>query len=116
MAQRTFLRIALLPVILITHYYLHAQVAFKSGYYQISGGLYTECCGFGGNDFVHELPDENQQFVELIIDSGGTNARLSFLQADMFTVFRSPQPPGPVPGFPFSFYNGTVFSDYIPFL
>lgn len=106
---------ALLSIILITHYRIQAQTALRSGYYEISVGLFTECCGFGGNDFFYELPDENEQFVELIIDSSGTSARLTFLQPDMFTVFRSPQAIG-VPGFPFTFGNGMVFSNYIRFL
>src|SRR3954466_7501603 len=117
MALRTFLRFTLVSLIVITHYRIHAQTAFTTGYYQISAGLYTECCGIAGNDFSYELPDENQQFVELIIDPGGTNARLTFLRPDMFTVFRSPQEPfQPFPGFPFSFVNGMVFSNYIRFL
>jgi hypothetical protein len=113
MAQRTFLRFTLVSLIVITHHRIHAQTAFTTGYYQISGGLYTECCGIAGNDFSYELPDQNQRFVELIIDPGGTSARLTFLRPDMFTVFRSPQEP---PGFPFSFANGMVFSNYIRFL
>ncbi len=118
MAQRTFLRVALLSLIVIMHHTIHAQTTFRTGYYEINGGLFTECCGFGGNDFFYDLPDENQWFVELIIDSAGTTAQLSFLWPDMLTVFRSPQAPFPQPngGFPFSFYNGMVFSNYIRFV
>ena len=115
MIQRT-LRVALLPLMLIAHYRIHAQTAFTSGYYEISAGLYAECCGIGG-EFGYQLPDENQQFAELIIDPGGTSARLTFLQPDMFTVFTAysviyPQ----TVAFPFTFSNGIVFSNYIRFV
>ena len=114
--QRTFLCVALLSVIAITHYRIQAQTAFTSGYYEISGGLYTECCGIAG-EFGYQLPEENQQFVELIIDPGRTSARLTFLQPDMYTVFTTypviyPQ----TVAFPFTFNNGVVFSNYIRFV
>ena len=121
MAPKTFLVVALFSAIVILHYEVHAQTAFRSGYYEISAGCYTECCGIAGAfgpGWECVLPDENQQFVELIIDPSGGSAQLSFLQPDMFTVFRSPQYPFPQQntGFPFTFYNGMVFSNYIRFV
>jgi len=92
---------------------IEAQNGFTSSYYQISGGEYTECCGFAG-PFVYPLPDDNQAAIELIIDPDGTTARLTFLAPDMFTVFTS-YPVMPGTGFPFTFDRGIVSSNYIRF-
>jgi len=92
----------------------HAQSTFKSGYYEINSGLYTECCGFAGIPFDYEVPDERQQFVELIINPGGTTAKLTFLGPDLQTVFTSyPWVAGRT--FAFSFNDGIVLPDRIQF-
>jgi len=113
MLRETVLSVAILSIFASTLHRIEAQSAFTNGYYQISRGLYTECCGFAGDPFIYELPDDNQGFVELLIDPGGTTARLTFLAPDIYRVFRSPVFGSS--GFAFTFGNGVVFSNYIRF-
>ena len=90
-----------------------AQTTFKSGFYEITSGEYSECCGFVGIPFRYELPDERQQFVELALNPAGTTARLTFLGPDLQTVFTSY--PWTERTFAFSFSNGIVLPDRIQF-
>ncbi len=114
MLGRTWIGLATLSALTLGLRPAHAQSTFKSGYYEITSGQYTECCGFAGLPFSYELPDERQGFVELIVDPGGSTARLTFLGPDLQTVFTSyPWIAGRT--FAFSFNNGIVFSNYIQF-
>ena len=114
MLERTLIGLATLSALALGFRPAQAQSTFKSGYYQITGGLYSECCGIAGNPFEYELPDERQGFVELSVDPGGATARLTFLGPDLRTVFTS-YPWIPDRTFAFSFDNGIVFSNYIQF-
>ena len=114
MLERTLIGLATLSAFTLGFRSVQAQSTFKSGYYAITGGLYTECCGIAANTFSYELPDERLGFVELIVDPGGHTARLTFLNPDLRTVFTS-YPWFPEETFAFSFNNGIVFSDYIQF-
>ncbi len=120
MLRRTISSAAIFSIFVSTLQRIDAQAAFTNAYYQINQGLYTECCGFAGDPFVYPLPDDNQGFVELIIDPGGASARLTFLLPDMYRVFtpyNTPTYPNPTgSGFAFSFGNGMVFSNYIRFV
>jgi hypothetical protein len=112
MLRRTILCVVIGWTVLIDLDLIHAQSTFVSAYYQITAGDYAECCGFAG-PFAYNLPDDNQAFVELIIDPGGTTARLTFLQPDMQTVFTTH--PTPASEFPFTFDRGIVSSNSIQF-
>jgi hypothetical protein len=114
MLERTLIGLATLSAFTLGFQPAQAQSTFKSGYYEITGGLYSECCGFAGNPFDYELPDERLGFVELIVDPGGHTARMTFLSPDLRTVFTS-YPWFPERTFAFSFNNGIVFSNYIQF-
>jgi hypothetical protein len=114
MLERTLVGLATLSALTLGLRPAQAQSTFKSGYYEITSGLYSECCGFAGNPFSYELPDERQGFVELSIDPGGNTARLTFLGPDLRTVFTS-YPWIPDRTFAFSFNNGIVSSNYIQF-
>jgi hypothetical protein len=91
-----------------------AQSKFKSGIYSISSGLYSECCGFAGNPFDYELPDERLGAVELVVAPDGKTARMTFLSPDLSTVFTS-YPWIAERTFAFSFGNGIVSSNSIQF-
>src|SRR5437867_3267474 len=65
-----------------------AQGAPASGIYRITSGEYRECCGIAG-PLIYALPDQNQAFVQLTIDSQRNVAEMSFLGDDMHTVFRT---------------------------
>ena len=84
-----------------------------SGLYQIISGTYSECCGIGG-PFTHSLPEANQNYVQLTVDSQENHAQMAFLGEDLHTVF-STAPGGPGGGFTFLFGTGTVFPDHIQF-
>ena len=114
MLERTLIGLATLSALTLGLRPAQAQSTFKSGYYEITSGLYTECCGFAGIPFSYELPDERQRFVALTVDPGGNTARLTFLGPDLRTVFTS-YPWIPDRTFAFSFNNGIVFSNYIQF-
>jgi len=90
-----------------------AQEVPIGGLYQIISGTYTECCGVAG-PFIHSLPETNQTYVQLTIDSQENHAQMAFLGEDLHTVF-STSPGGPGTGFTFLFTTGTVFSDHIQF-
>ncbi len=90
-----------------------AQEVPVSGLYQIISGRYTECCGIAG-PFIYSLPDTNQYYVQLTVDSQGNHAQMAFLGEDLHTVF-STAPGGPGTGFTFLFTTGVVFSDHIQF-
>ena len=114
MLKRTLIGLATLSVLALGIRPAPAQTTFKSGYYEIASGEYSECCGFAGLPFQYEVPDERQQFVELSVDPGGATARLTFLGPDLQTVFTSyPWISGRT--FAFSFNNGIVFSNHIQF-
>ena len=114
MLERTLIGLATLSALALGLLHAQAQSTFKSGYYEITGGLYSECCGFAGNPFDYELPDERLGFVELIVNPGGNTAKLAFLTPDLRTVFTS-YPWITDRTFTFSFNNGIVFSNYIQF-
>ena len=84
-----------------------------SGLYQIISGTYSECCGIGG-PFTHSLPEANQNYVQLTVDSQENHAQMAFLGEDLHTVF-STSPGGLGTGFTYSFGTGTVFPDHIQF-
>jgi len=90
-----------------------AQEVPVSGLYQIISGRYTECCGIGG-PFIYSLPNTNQYYVRLTVDSQENHAQMAFLGEDLHTVF-STAPGGPGTGFTFLFTTGVVFSDHIQF-
>ena len=90
-----------------------AQEVPVSGLYQIISGRYTECCGIAG-PFIYSLPDTNQYYVQLTVDSQGNRAQMAFLGEDLHTVF-STAPGGPGTGFTFLFTTGVVSSDDIQF-
>jgi hypothetical protein len=90
-----------------------AQEVPISGLYQIISGTYTECCGIAG-PFIHTLPETNQTYVQLTVNSQEHNAQMAILGEDLHTVF-STSPGGPGAGFTFLFNTGMVFSDYIQF-
>lgn len=114
MLGRTWIGLAALSALSLGFQSAQAQSTFKSGYYEITSGLYTECCGIAANTFKYELPDERQKFVELMVDPGSHTARLTFLNPDLRTVFTS-YPWFPETTFAFSFSNGVVFPDHIQF-
>ncbi|HEU0009217.1 MAG TPA: hypothetical protein VFT34_05305 [Verrucomicrobiae bacterium] len=114
MLERTLIGLATLSALTLGLRPAQAQSTFKSGYYEITSGLYSECCGIAANTFSYELPDERLGFVGLIVDPGGHTARLTFLSPDLRTVFTS-YPWFPEETFAFSFNNGIVFSNYIQF-
>ena len=92
---------------------LPAQNGPISGVYQITGGSYSECCGFGGNDFGYDLPNEQQSFVRFTVDPQRSLATMTFLAEDLRTVFsRIACPPGAIN---FSFNYGFVFSNLTVF-
>jgi hypothetical protein len=114
MLKRALIGFATLSAFALGSQPAQAQSTFRSGYYEITSGLYTECCGIAANTFKYELPDERQRFVELIVDPGGHAARMTFLGPDLRTVFTS-YPWFPETTFAFSFSNGVVFPDCIQF-
>lgn len=84
-----------------------------SGYYEIQSGAYTQCCGLAGES--HDpLPNENQRFVRLQVDSQARSASLTFLGPDLRTVFSqfSCALGGPIN---FSFDHGFVFTNVLEF-
>ena len=84
-----------------------------SGLYHIISGTYTECCGIAGQ-LIHSLPEANQSYVQLTVDSQTNQVQMAFLGEDLHTVF-STNPGGPETGFTFLFNTGTVLSDHIQF-
>jgi len=63
-----------------------AQSAAVSGLYEIVSGTYTECCGIAG-EMRLPLPNEDQRFVRLSVDSQTDLATMTFLGRDLQTVF-----------------------------
>ena len=114
MLRGTLVGLAALVALALSFRQAQAQSHFKSGYYEITSGEFTECCGFAGNPFSYVLPDERQAFVELILDPGGNTARMAFLMPDLRTAFNS-YPWITDRSFAFSFDNGVVHSNYIQF-
>jgi hypothetical protein len=92
----------------------HGQNSFSPGYYEISSGEYSECCGIAGA-IRTSLPNDSQRFVRLTRDSQSPGATMTILGADMQTVF-STRPLCPPPeSIPFSFTGGLLFPDRIIF-
>jgi hypothetical protein len=89
-----------------------AQTAPVSGIYQIVSGTYIQCCGFSGNGISQPLPNESQSFVDLSVD--GNLANMTFLGADMQSVYRIVVCPGTEPIY-FNFNYGFVSSNSIFF-
>jgi hypothetical protein len=109
MWMRTLSIVSFLTIVIGSTY---AQSGFTSGLYRIVFGRYTECCGIAG-PFTYTLPNENQTFVELTVDSG-SRARMKLLAEDGHTVFQTYW--RPAGGFTFSFSNGMVLGDSIQFV
>jgi hypothetical protein len=90
-----------------------AQSTAISGLYQIISGTYSACCGIGG-DFPSQLPNPEQSFIRLTVNSQGKDPTMTILGADMQTVFSVLScPPGP--RIPFRFDYGNAFSNWIAF-
>ena len=90
-----------------------AQSGPASGLYQIVSGSYIECCGLAGA-FRQNLPNATQSFIKLTVDPQKKLAAMTFLGADMQTVFSVvPCPAGDPIGFDFS--TGLIFSNRIVF-
>jgi len=89
-----------------------AQSGPSTARHQIASGEFRACCGIAG-ETVQRLPDDQQAWVELSIDSGGNSATLAFLGQDQ-QVFHIPAF-GARPDFYFIFTNGIVLPDRIQF-
>src|SRR5947207_12415585 len=94
--------LSLESLVVLTFGFSFAHGAPASGIYQITSGEYRECCGIAG-PLIYELPNQNQAFVQLTIDPQLNVARMSFLKADMHTVFTNW--PSTSNAFTFSFTN-----------
>ncbi len=90
-----------------------AQTGPISGLYVITSGHYSECCGFAGA-FDYDLPDANQTFIDLRINTDNDTARMRFLGEDRRTVFHTIHSM-PNNSFTFDLTNGQVFPDHIQF-
>jgi hypothetical protein len=90
-----------------------AQSAPVSGLYQIVSGTYDTCCGLAG-DFRVDLPNEEQSFVRLTVDTQSNFATMTFLGKDMQTVHSIVPCPAGDP-IPFHFDYGFIFSGSIEF-
>lgn len=101
LSTRSLLWRALAPAIALFVTLVHGQAATTSNLFHITAGRYTSCCGIAG-PFTQELPDVEQSFVSLVIDSNQLSATMTILRDDQQTVFRT-------------FENGRVFADYIEF-
>jgi hypothetical protein len=92
----------------------HGQSSFTAGYYEISSGEYSQCCGIAGA-IGTSLPNDSQRFIRLTRDSQSPAATMTIFGADMQTVF-STRPFCPPPeSIPFSFTGGLLFPDRIVF-
>jgi hypothetical protein len=91
-----------------------AQAAPRSGTYEIQSGTFYECCGLIGVPVSTVLPNAQQAFIRLQVDSAGATASLAILGADNQTVFQKFTCP-PAPGVSFSFSHGQVYADHIAF-
>jgi hypothetical protein len=91
-----------------------AEAGPLSGVYQILSGRYNECCGFTGTDSGYDLPSPNQSYVKLTIDPQSSLASMTFLGADMQTVF-SRTPCSTVGPLNFAFDYGFVSTNGIIF-
>ena len=90
-----------------------AQSTARSGLYQIVSGTYAECCGIGG-EIRHPLPNQQQSFIRLSINSEQRDPTMTILGADMQTVFTVRRCP-PASPLPFLFDHGLAFSNWIAF-
>jgi hypothetical protein len=110
MFTHNVIRSAISLAFVVSTYPAGAQSGAVSGLYQVVSGRYSECCGFAGGEFAHDLPTETQSFVRFTLDAGGNVATMKFLAADMQTVFHTI--PCPASGaIDFSFDHGLVFSN-----
>jgi len=109
------IHLAIIAAILLASQSALAQTGPVSGVYQILSGRYNECCGFSGSDSGYNLPSPDQSYVKLTFDSQNGFASMTFLGADMQTVFsRNPCPTvGPLN---FTFDYGFVYPEGIVFL
>jgi hypothetical protein len=113
MTKHKTVRLILLSVAVLLLASPRAQEVPVSGLYQIISGTFTECCGIAG-PFINSLPETNQNYVQLTVDSQQNHVQMAFLGEDLHTVF-STSPGGPGTGITFLFTTGTVFSDHIQF-
>src|SRR6059036_3589890 len=84
-----------------------AQEVPASGLYKIISGMYTECCGLAGQH-IYSLPNANQSYVQLTVDSQASHAQMALLGEDLHTLF-STDPSGLGFRFTFLFTTGVVF-------
>jgi hypothetical protein len=108
----------ILPLIIIVTAVLvaptFAQSTARSGLYQIVSGVYAEHGGFPGS-IVRQLPNANQSFIRLSVNSQPGDPTMTILGADMQTAFSLLTcPPGP--RVPFTFDHGFASSNRIVFV
>ena len=113
MMKHKTVRLAVLSAAVLQLASPRADEVPASGLYQIISGTYSECCGIGG-PFTHSLPEANQNYVQLTVDSQENHAQMAFLGENLHTLF-STSPGGPGTGFTFLFTTGTVLADHILF-
>ncbi len=91
-----------------------SQTPPQTGLYQIISGTYTECCGLAGES-RSALPNDQQSFLKLTVDSQGQTAAMTLLGKDMKTVFSVFVCP---PGSPaaLAFDQGVLVSNRIEFV
>jgi len=90
-----------------------AQAEPVTQLFQISSGIYKECCGFAG-EVTYALPTPSQSYLQLIFSAPSGPATLTVLGDDQQTIHSIfPCPPGPL--IPFEFQGGVVFPDRIIF-
>jgi hypothetical protein len=112
--QSTLLNNGMVTTLLLHFAFCLCSVAAQApfaGMYEITSGDYIECCGLGGESrFI--LPSSSQRFVSLRVQNN--SATMTFLGADMQTVFSRAKCPGPG-GINLSFDHGLIFPDKIIF-
>lgn len=92
-----------------------AQLAAKSGFYEISSGDYIECCGIAGENHI-SLPNSAQRFVKLNVDAQTHIASMAILGEDLQTVFSiTPFCPPSQQAISFSFDGGFAFPGHFVF-
>src|SRR5580765_2568860 len=106
MLKNRIIRLAIVPVLILSLRLVRAQSEPVSGWYEIIAGSYSECCGFAGNEFRYDLPNETQEFVRFTVDAQNL-ATMTFLAQDMKTVF-STTACTPLGAINFSFNHGFI--------
>src|SRR5205823_10147288 len=114
MLKNRIIPFAIISMFILSFRSVPAQIGPASGWYEIIAGSYSECCGFAGNDFRFDLPNETQKFVRFTVDAQRNLATMTFLAQDIQTVF-STTPCPPAGAINFSFNYGFVFSNVTVF-